>query len=315
MKSYHDYNAMMPCHDCLITAYDTDLQFIDGKPANANKNMWLHHTGLMNLNRTDLACTHWPERIGVNGNERSPFDYTLNGTRKAGYYLRQQDEVFLAVDVMNSNVNATKAQLVIEWEYVPGTPEGFDIVFPVWLDVLGKCLNESTGVGAADEVFTAMSKTGWTSPYSGDLILMVPHVHDGSTSQRVYLDGKLVCESKPAYGETAEFVTHAEKKDGHGHEHGGDEHILHISSMSQCVNVAKVEAGKGVFTIASQYDMHEHTAMKDHHGELEPIMGIQFLHLARPRDEALKDIAAMKNGNLQAFQNQVRGLEPPAETP
>lgn len=79
MQKFHDYNAMMPCQDCVITAYTVDLQFEDGKSANANKNMWLHHTGLMNLNRTDMACEAWPERMSVNGNERSPFDYTLKG--------------------------------------------------------------------------------------------------------------------------------------------------------------------------------------------------------------------------------------------
>ncbi len=79
MVSFHDMNAMMPCHDCIITGFVSDLRFLDGKSANANKNLWLHHTGLMNLNRTDLACENWPERIGVNGNERSPFDFTLKG--------------------------------------------------------------------------------------------------------------------------------------------------------------------------------------------------------------------------------------------
>jgi len=79
MVSFHDMNAMMPCHDCVITGFVSDLRFLDGKTANAKQNIWLHHTGLMNLNRTDLACEHWPERIGVNGNERSPFDFTLKG--------------------------------------------------------------------------------------------------------------------------------------------------------------------------------------------------------------------------------------------
>lgn len=79
MQKWHDYNAMMPCYDCLILGYDVDLQFSDGKSANANKDMWLHHIGLMNLNRTDAACEIWPERMSVNGNERSPFDYTLKG--------------------------------------------------------------------------------------------------------------------------------------------------------------------------------------------------------------------------------------------
>lgn len=80
MVSTQMYNITMPCHDCLITGWSSDLQFLDGTSANANNKMWMHHTGLMNLNRTDQACEHWPERIAVNGNERSPFDFTLKGS-------------------------------------------------------------------------------------------------------------------------------------------------------------------------------------------------------------------------------------------
>lgn len=80
MVTNHMFNITMPCRDCLITGWASDLQFLDGTSANANNKMWMHHTGLMNLNRTDQACEHWPERIAVNGNERSPFDFTLKGS-------------------------------------------------------------------------------------------------------------------------------------------------------------------------------------------------------------------------------------------
>jgi hypothetical protein len=69
----------MPCTECLITGYAIDLRFQDGKVANANTGVWLHHIGLQNLNRADAACEEWPDRFSVNGNERSPIDLTLNG--------------------------------------------------------------------------------------------------------------------------------------------------------------------------------------------------------------------------------------------
>jgi hypothetical protein len=207
---------------------------------------------------------------------------------------------------MNLSPTPRNVVLTIEWEYIPGIPTGFDVVFPIWLDVKGNCLNESTGVTApAEPVFTAKSATGWTVPHAGDLILMVPHIHDGNTNQQIFLDGKKVCENIPGYGETAEFVSHNEGG-GHGHDHGTSEHTYHVSSITQCVNVGKVVPGNK-FTITSSYDMKVHTPMKDHHGELEPIMGIEFLHLARPQEEGIKDILAMKNGDLDAFTRQVRG--------
>lgn len=80
LRQFNAMNPTMPCKECLVTGWTVDVQFADtGKSANANNNMWLHHVGVTNLNRTDSACLHWPERIFVNGNERSPFDLTLNG--------------------------------------------------------------------------------------------------------------------------------------------------------------------------------------------------------------------------------------------
>jgi len=208
---------------------------------------------------------------------------------------------------MNLSPTARNVTLTIEYEYLPGIPANFDVIFPIWLDVKGNCLNESTGVPAASTtpVFTARSATGWTSPYAGDMILLVPHIHDGNTNQQIFLDGAKVCENIPAYGETAEFVSHNEDSGhGGGHDHGSSEHTYHVSSITQCVNVGKVVPGN-TFTITSSYDMKTHVPMKDHHGELEPIMGIEFLHLARPQAEGIRDILAMKAGDLDAFTRQV----------
>ncbi|KAK0752757.1 hypothetical protein B0T18DRAFT_314162 [Schizothecium vesticola] len=314
MVTNHMFNITMPCHDCLITGWSSDLQFVNGTSANANNNMWMHHTGLMNLNRTDLACEHWPERISVNGNERSPFDFTLKGTRKAGYFLRAGDEIHQTLDVMNSATTPQSVHLVVEWEFLPAVHPAFDIVVPVWLDVKGNCLNQSTGILPTDKVFTAKGPAaGWTSKVAGDLVLMVPHIHDGSTKQDVFLDGRLVCTNVPAYGETAEFVTHRAAGGG-GHDHGGAEggHVYHVSSVSQCEAVGKVVPGSR-FTIQSAYDMVLHEGSLDHHGEPEPIMAIEFLYIARPQAEAMKDILAMGPGDLKDFTDQVRGLKTPKE--
>lgn len=142
---------------------------------------------------------------------------------------------------------------------------------------------------------------------------MVPHIHDGSIRQEVFIDGKLVCANVPAYGETAEFVTHRTSGGG-GHDHGGGEegHVYHVSSVSQCEAVGKVVPGSR-FTIQSAYDMLVHEGSLDHHGEPEPIMAIEFLYIARPQAEARKDILAMGSGDLKDFTDQVRGLKKPKE--
>ena len=79
MMSFMSTNATMPCQECLITGYVVDLLHGDGTVANADTGMWLHHIGLMNMNRNDAACDDWPDRMTVNGNERTPVDLTLAG--------------------------------------------------------------------------------------------------------------------------------------------------------------------------------------------------------------------------------------------
>lgn len=238
----------------------------------------------------------------------------MHSTRKAGYYLRPHDEIHQTLDVMNSATTPQSVHLVVEWEFLPTVPPAFDIVVPVWLDVKGNCLNQSTGILPTDKVFTAKGPAaGWTSKVAGELVLMVPHIHDGSIRQEVFIDGKLVCANVPAYGETAEFVTHRTSGGG-GHDHGGGEegHVYHLSSVSQCEAVGKVVPGSR-FTIQSAYDMLVHEGSLDHHGEPEPIMAIEFLYIARPQAEARKDILAMGSGDLKDFTDQVRGLKKPKE--
>jgi len=279
-------------------------------------------------------------------------------TRKGGYYLRENDQVFFATDIMNESELDRTVYLTMEWEYVEGIPEGFDVVIPVWLNVKGNCLNESMGVGADETVFNATTNTGWTPQFSGDLFLLTGHVHDGNTKQEIYMDGKKICENLSRYGENEAFVTHVgmygHEKNSHEHEHDedgeedgehhhdegdeeggehhhdegdeeggehhhdeGDEegsehdhsssdHIMHISSITECTNIGMISP-KNKFTITSFYDMTLHPGMMGHDGEAEPIMGIEFLHIARPKDEAIRDIIARGQGDLASFQRAVRG--------
>ncbi|KAK1756541.1 hypothetical protein QBC47DRAFT_445166 [Echria macrotheca] len=121
------------------------------------------------------------------------------------------------------------------------------------------------------------------------------------------MNGKLVCESIPGYGETEGFVSH-EERDGHHHDHGTGEHILHVSSISQCsAHIGKIVPGDR-FTITSSYEMKQHPGMKDPDGSLEPIMGIQFLHLARPHRLKVSRTFSLHHRDLQAFLDQLERL-------
>jgi hypothetical protein len=55
------------------------LAYPDGRYANADTGMWLHHVVMYNLNRTDTTCPEGPQRAFASGNERSDVDLTMGG--------------------------------------------------------------------------------------------------------------------------------------------------------------------------------------------------------------------------------------------
>ena len=257
----------------------------------------------------------------------------MGRTRKAGYYLRKGEAVVFDADIMNESEMDRPVFLTMEWEYLDGTPDGFQVAIPVWLDVKGACLNQSTGVGPENTVFNATLKSGWSPNFSGDLFLAIGHVHDGNTKQDMFIDGKQVCENKARYAETPGFITHVgeyghEKEHSsdpdhdpdheeheHEHEHEHDEpgsehdhsssgHIMHISSITQCQNLGMI-GPSNVLTLTSYYNLTLHPGMESHDGGLEPIMGIEYLWIARPKDEAVKAWdSSTKKPDMSKFTNR-----------
>lgn len=80
MSSYHAANVEMPCTDCLITWMQAGLEYPDGSVADANTNLWLHHTVFANLGRVATVCPSGPgEEFFASGNERTPLNICVNG--------------------------------------------------------------------------------------------------------------------------------------------------------------------------------------------------------------------------------------------
>jgi hypothetical protein len=80
MRNFGLDDAQLPCHGCLITWMQADLEFADGSSANAATGMWLHHTVFMNLGRPAVkSCGSGRERFFASGNERTVMDCTHEG--------------------------------------------------------------------------------------------------------------------------------------------------------------------------------------------------------------------------------------------
>jgi hypothetical protein len=82
MKTFLDRNATKPCEDCIITYMQANLVYADGKVANTDTGMWLHHAVALNRGRKDTVCGRsavTPQRFFATGNERTEVNLSLNG--------------------------------------------------------------------------------------------------------------------------------------------------------------------------------------------------------------------------------------------
>lgn len=79
MKSFTLINATKPCDECILASMQADLLYPDGRVANANNGMWLHHVLMLNTGRQDTSCPQVYERFFASGNERTVVDLSNGG--------------------------------------------------------------------------------------------------------------------------------------------------------------------------------------------------------------------------------------------
>lgn len=80
MSTFEAGGVEMPCTDCLITWMQAGLEYANGTTANANTNLWLHHTVFTNLGRAAAVCPGgYGDEFFASGNERTAVDICVNG--------------------------------------------------------------------------------------------------------------------------------------------------------------------------------------------------------------------------------------------
>lgn len=271
MKDFQIGNITKPCSNCLITFMEAGLQYPNGTYANSNTGMWLHHTVLYNLNRSDAVCTKSPDRFFASGNERTPINICVNGTQKAGYFLNETDTIAMLVELMNEMVEPRGAVVTITFEYIPTVPSGFDLVTPVWLDI-GNCT--TSDMPAQANTTFEYSSAPWTSDISGQILDVAGHIHDGGTYIEVLQNNKMICNCSAAYGQSEGYI-----ETGPMNMPMMNMDMVHVSSIVSCPNDGTLKKGD-TLGVTAHYDTSEYAPMMNGDGSLAPIMGISLLYIA-----------------------------------
>jgi hypothetical protein len=269
--------AAMPCDDCTLLYADSGLEYADGREANVNNGVVQHHTIMINM-----GTDHVWEGCGMpfsppgfdpffgGGNERTLVHYKGDNFN-SGYYISPNDSFILYNELMNMDVEEKHIYATINWEYLPGKPEGFKRVQDMWLD-LSYCSPVGRKAPANEKMFN-ISSVKWTSPYDGQVVSISGHMHNGGTHLRYYQNGQVLCDSKATYD--PKNVAYIERANGLQGHNG----MEHIAEMSSCVMPGRLKKGD-IIHVEAEYDFANHMGDTTNKGQPGDIMGLGVMFFA-----------------------------------
>jgi hypothetical protein len=191
--------------------------------------------------------------------------------KNVGYKINTADKFALIVDLMNENMQDKVVYLTLTYDFVPGHPEDYDDMRPVWFDV-AQCLTSEWPPPYDNGNYTIPTAT-WTANFDGDIIGAAGHLHDGGQRVLLEADGKMVCDSEATYGGSPEYVSKAAMG-------SQDSATQHISKMSLCVkdklHVKKLVKGQK-WKLKAVYDYKKNKGNRHGNGKQSNVMGISIM--------------------------------------
>jgi hypothetical protein len=253
-------NVERPCSDCYITGMRATLLDPSGTVVNVDDGLWLHHMVMFDQSKQDLTCPgRGPGLLGQrffsSGNERTPTD----GITGYGYPQGANARWNLIYDLMNMTAQPANVTIRVDYDFVPLTTPGIRPMTPIWLDI-NQCGNSEKP--ALEGKFTY--EYTLTSQWTGKLLGIAGHLHDGGINVAISKNGQQVCDSRATYGGTPEYIEGPNSLHMPG--------MAHISKMALCRGttanpVTSMVPGDTVH-LAANYDMTQH------HADGHPVMGI-----------------------------------------
>jgi hypothetical protein len=100
---------------------------------------------------------------------------TPNSDFKSGYEVKKTDKIDLVAEFMNYRLQGQKINIAIDFEYLPGKPEGY---LSSQVQVFSAAPCNQTSFNVPTKQFTTASKE-WIVPVNGYIINIRGHEHDG----------------------------------------------------------------------------------------------------------------------------------------
>ena len=182
----------------------------------------------------------------------------------------------MLTELMNETEDPRDAVVTMTYEYIEGSPQDFYKLTPVWLDI-DSCGN-SERPAFPNTTFNYTMDPPWTANFSGKLVALGGHLHDGGTHLDITKNNVTVCDSVATYGGSAGYVETSMPAGMTMNASMGMD-MVHISSMSGCTNDGMVNVGDE-WSVTAFYNTSEYAPMQNSDGTLAEIMGISLMYVA-----------------------------------
>ncbi|KAF1992051.1 hypothetical protein K402DRAFT_459245 [Aulographum hederae CBS 113979] len=180
------------------------------------------------------------------GDDGAPMSYASSqpDVIKTGFYVGKEEKVMHSSEYVNYKDYPQDIYMTIDYEYIPGKPEGYS-------DALHSSFTV-TGCGGAGYEPAKNKASSILSPplyitAAGTFLNAQAHLHDGGINVRIFLNRALVCDSVAEYGSADA---------GEATEVGGEAWTT-IKGYTGCSEAISMEVGDEVVVEAS-YDPTKH---------------------------------------------------------
>jgi len=254
------------------------------------------------------------ERSFSSGNERTRMDLHETGMENVGYHVTSQDKFAMIVDLMNMNMVDTTVYLTMTYDYVDSQPAGWSDVKPVWFDA-NQCGTSEVEAPQESGTFYVASKP-WKPNFSGEILGMAGHLHDGGSSVEVMVNNQPICNSEAIYGEKPEYVYTMGNMnmDMKGAMKAAKNHI---STMTLCYGGAQTKipiktiSPDQTWVIRGHYDYGKFAGNLNDEGKQEDIMAIAIMYVKVPKGGVKLTTASRESWGLgPAVKGTVGALAP-----